>query len=106
LKTTQDDGARIHIAATLAQLGRPRAAVSLLPTVLDSIRRDAGQLPANVHFDAYRYLEFLGAEAKSAVPLLLQVMRHDDHERYLQAARALFAIDPQAAAKAGVYDRP
>jgi HEAT repeat protein len=107
LKATPDTSDRIFIAATLVRIGRPRLAASVLPILMDRVARNNHEgLAYFCPHDAFDYLGFLGPEAKPAVPLLLQVMRHENYYRYLQAARALVAIDPQAAAKAGVYDPP
>ena len=105
LKASHDKCERVCIATTLMKLGRPQPAV-LRPILLDWVRTK-GQGASFSPYDSVEYLgNYLGPEAKSAVPLLLQMMRHEDYKRYLNAASALVAIDPQAAAKAGVYDPP
>ena len=106
LKDTHDPDERIQIAETLVRLGRPRLAASVLPLLRDRLRTRSGRSANSLERDPFELLGLLGPEAKAAVPDLLQVMRHDDYNRYRQAAAALVAIDPQAAAKAGVYDPP
>jgi HEAT repeat protein len=47
-------------------------------------------------------LEAFGAEAKGAVPALLELLKDKDEYARGTAAEALEQIDPEAAAKAGV----
>jgi hypothetical protein len=41
-------------------------------------------------------------DASEFMPCLRRLLRHEDHDIYLAAARTLKRIDPKAAAKAGV----
>jgi HEAT repeat protein len=96
---------RIRVAVTLAHLGRSDLAVSAIPHMV----KQGESVSSPREFDLYDILyglKSLGAEARPAVPFLLRLMRHDDRSLYVRAAGALLVIDPEAAAKAGVYDAP
>jgi HEAT repeats len=56
----------------------------------------------DVALTATRELMFLGSAARPAVPALVNLLNDPDHKVKELAEQALKAIDPQAAAKAGV----
>jgi HEAT repeat protein len=100
----KEDPTRVRVGVALARLGRPDLAAPVAP-----ILAERAELGPHDRTDFYRTLadlEALGRAAKPAVPTLLRLMRHNNSSFYTQAARALMVIDPEAAARAGVYDAP
>jgi HEAT repeat protein len=101
----KEDPEQVEVAVALARLGRPDLAVRALPTLIKQAEAEW----ESSRIDYYRTLDdlkTLGREAKPAVPVLLRLMRHDHPSVYAHAASALLAIDPEAAARAGVRDAP
>jgi hypothetical protein len=101
LKTCRDFRERKVLASTLVRLGKGRAA---LPVLLQSLEEDAfeGELTP----ETLQLLASLREQARPAVPLLRRSLRQQDRTAYLNAARALFRIDPEAAAREGILDAP
>jgi HEAT repeat protein len=101
----REDPTRITVAVALARLGRPDLATPAIPALVR-----AAEHSVRPHDSAWwrllHELPSFGPAARPAVPFLLRVMRHNDGEAYRLAARALLAIDPEAAAVAGVCDAP
>jgi HEAT repeat protein len=101
----REDPTRTAVAVALARLGRPDLATPAIPALVRAAERSV-----RPHDLAWWYLLYdlpdFGPAARPAVPFLLRVMRKNDEDAYRLAARALLAIDPEAAAGAGVYDVP
>jgi HEAT repeat protein len=101
----KEDAEQVQVAVALARLGRPDLAVPALPTLIKQAESGLAFGRTDL-IHALADLQALGREAKPAVPVLLRLMRHDHPSVYAHAARALFVIDPETAAKAGVRDAP
>jgi HEAT repeat protein len=93
------------VAVTLASLGRSDLAAPAVPVVIKWVESGATSGPRR-RYQALAVLEALGRGAKPAVALLLRLMRHEDYDLYVRAARALVVIDPEAAARVGLLDAP
>jgi HEAT repeat protein len=85
---------RAEAALALARLDRRSAPVTAMVEVIER-RPRLLRLLADTLGDR-------GADAKPAVPVLLRLLRDDDRDVYLAAARLLRKIDPKAADIAGV----
>ncbi len=103
--------ARICAAEALWHFSKDRQAITVLRDVLTAAEisnREAlsdAQLHetlSNVRFMAVRALGRIGPEARSAVPLLLDLLRAEDRLLRAAVAEALTRIDPEAARKAGL----
>jgi HEAT repeat protein len=101
LKTCRSDWERQAIAVALARLGKGRAAV---PILLQSLEEDAFR--GGLDPRTLRSLGSLQGQAGPAVPMLRRALRQQDRNAYLEAADALFRIDPEAAAREGIVDAP
>jgi hypothetical protein len=101
----REDPTRATVAVALARLGRPDLATPAIPALVRAAEH--GVRPNYLAWWPLLHdLPSFGPAARPAVPFLLRVMRHNDGDPYRLAARALLAIDPEAAAGAGVYDAP
>jgi HEAT repeat protein len=101
LKTCRAPGERLAVAMTLAKLEKGRSAVPVLLECLET-----GELSNWPDWVIVRLLGSLKGQAKPAVPFLLRALRQESREGYLDAAAALFRIDPEAAAREGILELP
>jgi HEAT repeat protein len=85
---------RAEAALALTRLDRRSAPIAVMVEVIE--RR-----PSLLSLLADTLGEF-GADAKPAVPVLLRLLRDEDRNDYLAAARLLRKLDPKAAERAGV----
>ena len=96
VKTDEEINVRIVATDALSQIRvEPQLVVPLLEIPLS----DADFA---VRCAAVRALETFGADAQQAVPALVPMLSDSDEDVRLDATNALKAIDPEAAAKAGV----
>jgi HEAT repeat protein len=101
----REDPTRIELAVYLARLGRPDLAAPAIPALVRAAEHSVRPNDFAWRRLLYDLLSF-GPAARPAVPFLLRVMRRNDRDAYRLAARALLTTDPEAAARAGVYDAP
>jgi HEAT repeat protein len=98
LKHLNDTNQFVRGSVELA-LGKLRAEPGVVvPILIQELRTD----PTRLSRSRIRALGAFGAEAKQAVPLLLELFRSNSADLGLDIASALKAIDPEAAAKAGM----
>ena len=105
----EDPDASVRSAAAIALISiEPQNASTIdkaMPRLIDALiglKIAAPNNPLNFRYPAIKALKPCGIRARSAVPALLECL--NDRERFVQdaAAQCLKAIDPEAAAKAGV----
>jgi HEAT repeat protein len=102
-----DDSVRSAAAIALVSM-EPQVASTIdkaMPSLIDALvglKVVAPYNPLNLRYTAIKALEPCGPRARAAVPALLECLQ--DRNNYVKdaAARCLQAIDPDAAAKAGV----
>jgi HEAT repeat protein len=94
------NGRRID-AARLLILIEPGSGPAVVPTVIEIFSTDASPGTRTVAADI---LKTLGPKARAAVPALSRALADTNPHIRRLAAKALLAIDPEAAARAGVKD--
>lgn len=90
-----DDDATVRetAAGALEKIG-PAA----VPPLIAQLSSEAGER----RLQAARLLRRFGAEARQAVPTLVEALKDEDPDIHVAVASALYAIDPEAARAAGV----
>jgi len=93
---SENAGVRLSAAVALCRIGGGYA--EAMPILI----RGLDDKSENTCREAARRLGQLGSSAKAAVPALVKALNHEDFDVYEAAVEALNAIDPDAAAEAGV----
>jgi HEAT repeat protein len=97
-RALEDEDAQVRVDAAGALWRVAKKADLAVPVLIKALAKDSGA-------DRYRamfYLGKIGKAAHQAVPALLAVWKDPKDGQREQAAKALKAIDPKAAAKAGI----
>jgi HEAT repeat protein len=98
-KALKDESPAVRLNAAAALWRVTGDGKSALPVLVAALKREE---PLPLRVQAARKLGEVGPAAKAAVPALLEAWRDPDTSAQNFAAIALKAIDPEAAAKAGV----
>jgi hypothetical protein len=98
-KALKDESAFVRLNAAAALWRLTGEAETARPVLVAALKPEE---PAQVRAHAARKLGEVGAAARAAVPALLEVWRDPDLNARTSAGLALKAIDPEAAARAGV----
>jgi hypothetical protein len=99
----QDTNQRVRMAAAFAFAGFGESAASAVPQLIGI----ASSTPSGVsNTSAIQALGCIGPGAKEAVPHLLVWATNTDSQMQSEAKTALLQIDPEAAARAGITNKP
>jgi len=91
---------------TIAELGHIHRRPDLCLPALTPLLQPGGDWVANTPFQVLSTLSQFGASAKPAFPEVARLLKHRDESIRNSASNTLMAIDPEAAARAGVKGNP
>ncbi len=100
LLTDEDSRVRVEAAGAIWKI--EKEAKDVLPVLESALTETTPSTPGGAHYPAIVYLGQMGPAAKPAFATLLKLWREDGKNPQGTYAAALKAIDPEAAARAGV----
>jgi HEAT repeat protein len=105
-KTLKDKYTDVRVRAAIAIWKVDGQVDEVLPVLIEALQRKAGNGPEEISSweiaEVTEVLGEMGARTKSAVPVVIPLLKHESWNIRRSAREALKKIDPEAAKKEGI----